>query len=458
MRLWMCGTMGERITGGNVVSGQSWTPAPKRGIVPLHPMTFGTVLGRSFAALRHNPAVLFGFAVVVQLVVLVASTVAISATVFATFSRLETVSPSSPDFEPLLAGAVAWNLVVAFLVGLASTAFIALVQGIVAADVGFAAVGEKASLGQLWRRVRPALWRLFAFAGLSILFGFVLLALIAALGIGIAAGIIGENPALTAFGVIGALVAGAAAIPLVIWLSTKLMLVPSALVLEGARFREALVRSWRLTRRRFWFAFGVMAVITVIMGAAAQVVSIPATLISTFLSVIITPTGSSGPEEVIAFLAATVLPQILVLVVQAVGVVVQCTGSVLVYIDCRMRYEGLDQTLLTHIERRDQATGSEPATDPFAVDPARAVTRTPPPAPVYAPPAGYAHPQGYAPPQGYGPPPGYGTPPAHGAPPYAPTAGTPAPPATPPAAAPAPPAPTPPGSETTWAAPGGETR
>ncbi len=45
------------------MSGQTWTPAPKKGIIPLHPLTFGMLLGKAFAALRHNPKVLFGFAV-----------------------------------------------------------------------------------------------------------------------------------------------------------------------------------------------------------------------------------------------------------------------------------------------------------------------------------------------------------------------------------------------------------
>ena len=42
----------------------AWTPASRPGIIPLHPLTFGTILGRSFAALRQNPRVLLGFALV----------------------------------------------------------------------------------------------------------------------------------------------------------------------------------------------------------------------------------------------------------------------------------------------------------------------------------------------------------------------------------------------------------
>ena len=39
------------------MSSQTWTPAPKKGIIPLHPLTFGMLLSKSFVALRHNPKV-----------------------------------------------------------------------------------------------------------------------------------------------------------------------------------------------------------------------------------------------------------------------------------------------------------------------------------------------------------------------------------------------------------------
>lgn len=446
------------------MSGSGWTPAPKRGIIPLHPMTFGTVLGRSFAALRHNPKVLFGFAILVQVVVIVAAAVAIGITLFASFSRLETVSTSSPDFEPLLAGAVAMNIVVGFLVGLASTAFLALVQGLVAADIGYAAVGEKATLRQLWRRLRPAIWRLFAFAGLTILVAFGLIVLLFGFSIAASAGLVALDPGLAGLAMLFSLLIGIALIPVIIWLSTKLLLVPSVLVLEQARFREAFVRSWRLTRGRFWFAFGVMAVISVIMGAAAQLVSIPASIISGILMALIAPTGDPGPSAIVGILAVVIAPQILVLVLQAVAVVVQCTASTLVYIDCRMRYEGLDQTLLAYLERRDQ--GVAELVDPFDVDPARAVSSAPPVAMARAPYPPYPAPPGYAPPPGYASAPGSGVPghaaSPYGAPqPYAAQSYPPAPPfaaapppytAQPPAAAPAP------ADPTLWAAPGSEDR
>jgi hypothetical protein len=42
-----------------------WTPPPKPGLIPLRPLTFGTLLGASFQVLRRNPRPTFGFSLLV---------------------------------------------------------------------------------------------------------------------------------------------------------------------------------------------------------------------------------------------------------------------------------------------------------------------------------------------------------------------------------------------------------
>ncbi|WP_426621622.1 glycerophosphoryl diester phosphodiesterase membrane domain-containing protein [Microbacterium sp. As-52] len=361
------------------MTGQTWTPAPKKGIIPLHPLSFGMLLGKAFAALRHNPKVLFGFAVVIQLVVVVVTAVVMGVVFFTTFSRLETVSPSSPDFEAVMAGTIAVNLIAGLAVGVASIAFTAMMQGVVAAEIGYAAIGVKATLRMLWRRMAPAFWRLAGFASLSVaaVFGiFIIAAVIIAAFI---AGGMGGSAEMVGVVVLVVIVIVLACIPLAVWLTTKLLLVPSILVLERARFRDAFVRSWRLTRGRFWVAFGVTFLISAIMGIAAQVVSVPATLLGSLLGSVVAPTGAEDPSAVVAFVVTLIAPQILLLVIQAITLVVQSTGSALVYLDCRMRYEGLDQTLIAYVERRDLGWTDEQQDDPFRVDPSRAVTSAPPP-------------------------------------------------------------------------------
>jgi len=407
------------------------------------------LLGKAFAALRHNPKVLFGFAVVIQLIVVVATAGVMGLVLFSTFSRLETVSPSSPDFEAVFAGTIAINLIAGLVVGLASVAFTAIMQGVVAAEVGYATVGVKATLRMLWRRMAPAFWRLAGFASLSVLALFGGLAIVAAVIAALIAGGLGATPEMIGIVVLVVVLLALAAIPLTVWLSTKLLLVPSILVLERARFREAFVRSWRLTRGRFWVAFGVTFLISLIMGLAMQVVSIPTAMFSSFLGTVIAPTGSSEPSAVIAYVFALLAPQVLLLILQAITIVVQSTGGVLVYLDCRMRYEGLDQTLLSHVERRDLGVPEDQLGDPFAIDPARAVTSAPPPRQV---------PEHVMMSQGYGSP-AYGGPPVApmpfpGAAGPLPTSPAPTAFAPPPPPAPAPPAPPSAEDAAGWTAPG----
>ena len=386
------------------MSGQTWTPAPKKGLIPLHPLTFGMLLGRSFSALRHNPKVLFGFGVVVQLFVVVLSSVVMGFVFFTTFARLQSVSISSPDFESIFAGTIAMNLVAGIAVGLASVAFTAMMQGVVAAEVGYGAVGVKASLGTLWRRMAPSFWRLAGFSMLAVLAVFGVIAVVFAVIAGIIVAVGGNGTDQIGIIVAVVIILILAMIPLSVWLSTKLLLVPSVLVLERATLRGALVRSWRLTRGRFWVAWGVTILIGIIMGVATQVVSIPVSLFSGLLGGVIMPTGSSAdPGAVFGFVLALLVPQILLLILQAITLVVQSTAGTLVYVDSRMRYEGLDQTLIAHVERRDLGWAEDQLGDPFVVDPARAVTDAPPPV---QPPewavaqATYAASQGY-PAQGY---------------------------------------------------------
>ncbi|CAH0134770.1 MULTISPECIES: hypothetical protein [unclassified Microbacterium] len=369
------------------MSAQNWTPAVKAGLVPLHPLTFGALIGKPFAALRHNPKVLFGFAIVIQLVIAVVTLVVVGAVALATFARIESLSPSNPDFYPVLWGTIAINGLVVLAMSFVSLAFTAVMQGVVAADIGEAALGQKAPLGRLWKRMRPAFWRLIGWSLLQALAAIVLMVVIGGIiALGVMAGVGGSGEGVAVTVVIGILVV-LAAIPLWVWLSTKLLLVPSVLVLEHARLRPALVRSWRLTRGRFWNTFGVMFLISIIMSIAVSVISVPLSLLGTLLLPVIAPTG--GADEVTTFamgMLAGVAPQLLVYVLQAVAIVVQCAAGAFIYLDCRMRYEGLDHSLITYLERRDLGATDAELGDPFAVDPERAVSSAPPPAqtPQYA--------------------------------------------------------------------------
>ncbi|MCX6501877.1 MAG: hypothetical protein NT132_05635 [Microbacterium sp.] len=378
----------------------SWTPAPRPGIVPLHPLPFGTILGRSFASLRRNPRVLLGFGVTVQAVAFLILILATGGVSWAAFSRLATVPVGSDDYETVLAGSVAITIIVGLVFTIAATALTVVVQGVVVADVAHGVVAEKLGLRALWQRVRPAIWRLL---------GYTLLTTLAVL---VVLGVVGGGIALIGFSLSGplgigvavvlTLLAALALIPLSLWLSTKLCLVPAVLVLEHATVFGAIARSWRLVRGRFWAALGVIVIVQAAFSVIAQVVSVPFSLLSSILPAVLAPTGDPDVATVIAALGGSVLAQAVTLLVQAVAVIVLATATTLLYVDARMRKEGLDLDLSSYVEQRQAGAG---AADPYSwhighdraptaapswpAPPApTAVVPTPPAPPAPAPPAG----------------------------------------------------------------------
>jgi len=426
----------------------AWTPASRPGIIPLRPLTFGTILGRSFAALRQNPRVLLGFALCVQTAAYLLVLLGVAGVALASFSRLDTLREGTDEFDAVMAGSIALTVIAGIVLGLAAAALGVIVQGVVVSEVAHAAVAEKLTLRALWQRVKPVAWRLIGYSFLLALAALAVIAIVTGAIVAIGFAALPVAIALTVFVIL-------AAIPITLWLSTKLLLVASTIILEHATIRGAIVRSWTLIRGRFWPALGIIVVISLVFGTLGQVVSIPFSFLTTAFTTIIAPTGDPGPTAIIGIVIAVVLTQIVTLLIQSVAIVVQATATAIIYIDCRMRREGLDIDLLTYIERRD--AGATDLADPYRENIGREIAPRPTaypvpgyPAPGYAP-AGYAPPgyqaPGYAaPPQGYpAPPQGHPAPP-QGYPPYAPPPPAPAPPA--PAPPQQPPAPT------RWTAPG----
>lgn len=407
----------------------AWTPAPRPGIIPLHPLGFGTILGRSFAALRHNPAVLFGFALGVQAIAFIVLLVGVGGIGWLTFSRLDTLREGTEEFDAVLAGSALITGLAAFVLGLLATALQVIVQAVVVGEVSHAVVAEKLRLGTLWRQVRPSLGRLLGYAALLLIGIGILVAVVTAAIIAIGVAV---HPAvaiaLTVLVILGA-------IPLTLWLNTKLLLVPSILILERTTIRAAVARSWVLVRGRFWAALGVIVIISLLFGTISQFVSLPLSFLSSGLTTIFAPTGEPNAGAVIAIVVTVVLTYVITLAIQAVGLVVQSTASVLIYIDCRMRREGLDIELLRYVERRD--AGDESLPDPWRPR-AGGPPSAPPITPAWGPPP-YGGQQPYP-----AQPPYPGQPPYEGQQPY---------PAQPPYAAPQQHQPPAPRDARTWAPP-----
>lgn len=368
-----------------------WTPPPKPGLVPLRPMTLGTILGASFQVMRRNPRTTLVPALIVSVLLALIAGGGTAAYIGA-FSRvLDTNDPS--DASAFVGGALIIAALTALVTVALAIAAVALLQGIVVAEVARGTVGEKLRLGDLWRQYKGRFGVVVGYTALivlAILVGTtIVMLLIFGLSAAVIAGSVGAGPntpdpaafAALGFGMFGIfLLAYAGAAVLGAWLGTKLAFVPAAIVLERRSIRASIARSWRLTRGFFWRTFGIMLLVGVMITVATNIVSAPISMLFSLGSVLVDPTGASStdPSAMLGTMSVMVIVMYAAIaVVTAIGLVVQSATSSLLYLDLRMRREGLDLELARYVEAR-QAGVDVP--DPYLPRP-----ETPAPAPTPAP-------------------------------------------------------------------------
>lgn len=382
--------------------GGGWRPppgpqAPKPGVIALRPLAVGEILDGAFTSIRRNPMATLGIAAV-----LLTISAVISATVNGILSQsahgLGSLPPQpTPDqaasyFSRLAAVALpaaGLALVLAFVVNI-------LLTGLLTAVIGRGVLGHKITPGEAWQLARP---RLLALLGSVVLTVLCAAAPWAVLGGLLAVVAVAGSPGagIAVIGVFG----GIAALCLTIWFATMFQLAGPVVVLERLGPATALKRSWRLVRGSFWRVFGITLLAGLIVAVAATVLQLPFSLIAGFAGG--APTGPFGPGGAVSQFADQ---SITALIVTAIGSIVAGTVTrpvaagvtVLLYVDLRMRREGLDLVL------QSAASGGQLAGDEFA-----SVWRPGGGPPPPAPPPGPGLSSG---PGGTAPPPPAGTPPA----------------------------------------------
>ncbi|MGO1582050.1 MAG: hypothetical protein ACTHXO_02395, partial [Actinomycetaceae bacterium] len=123
------------------------------GIIPLRPLRLGDILEGAFAAVRHNPAVMFFYAGVVGVVGAILAVVPNWAASNAT---------TSLTIEEASGVQALGSLVLAAVIGLTSLA----ATGALVISVSRSAIGQRVSIGQVWSAVKG---RILALLGLSLL-------------------------------------------------------------------------------------------------------------------------------------------------------------------------------------------------------------------------------------------------------------------------------------------------
>jgi hypothetical protein len=323
-----------------------WTPPPKPGLVPLRPLAFGTLLGASFQVIRRNPRPTFGFSLLLNGLVTLLFVAVLGGVIAVAFGRVNSATQQNED--EILAGAVG-AVVVAALVPLALSVLVgAILQGIIALEVSRATIGEKLTVRRLWRLAKGRIGALIGWSAITTT-AVVLVVAVVSLVIGLIIGFGGQ--AGLAIGIVLGIVAALGAAVLWFWLATKLSLIPSILMLERLTLRRAIARSWSLTDGYFWRTLGTQLLVNIIVQVAAQVVTVPVSLLLGVGTSLINP-NSDDMAGIVILIVANLLTAVVSLVFSALATVASAAVNALIYIDLRMRKEGLDLELVRFVEAR----------------------------------------------------------------------------------------------------------
>ncbi|WP_218783246.1 hypothetical protein, partial [Streptomyces sp. BR123] len=351
--------------------------APQPGVIPLRPLDLGEILGGAFATMRAHWKQLAGVMLAVMAIVLPAMGLAVGIGVASVFEHFEPVfdppfgeEPPADDVAPLLvAGGVLFVVLMALgLFGMA------VVTALCPAVLKEAVTGRPTTFRTMWR---AAVRRTPAVAGAVLLAGLIAgLPMLAALAVGIAV-VVASAAADSGPAVLGLIpVLMLAALPVTLWLTTRFGLASAVVVLEDAGPVTALRRSAALVRGAWWRIFGITLLGGLIAGAIGWVMQLPFNFVGTFAllpAMTAMPEDGGGPSG--GVITAMVFALFLVFFGAAAGQMFQIgftqLVSSLLYVDQRMRREGLAEAILAELAVAPFATPS-PAQPPAPSAPPQA--------------------------------------------------------------------------------------
>lgn len=315
----------------------------KPGIIPLRPLSIGDIYQGAFAAIKTNARTMFGFTAALLGVVLVISI----ATNYAIINLVlpNYLSPSSPYAAVFTSLSGSFSQLGGSLLQVLATV---LLSGLIVVAVSRSVLGRVASSKEVWERTKSKFLPLIGLniitsiiSGLMMIIGIVVFFVLLASAASTAKT---DREFLQDLGVslVGLLILMVISALVSSYLSIKFSVASPAMVLENLGVFAAIGRSWSLTRGNFWRLFGINILTAIITSMVAGIFG----GIAGALGAIFVVVGSSSPEDVIASLNTT---YILTMVTSTIAqlLILPFTSSVnaLLYIDLRMRKEGLDVEL-----------------------------------------------------------------------------------------------------------------
>jgi hypothetical protein len=332
-----------------------WSPAGKPGGIPLRPLATSEILNGAFASIRQNPAATLGMSAILLTIYGVFSTI-VALILRSTVGSIQ-LPTAGQQLTPAQSRHLGFQLLTVGLpAGLATIVLALLVEviltGLLTVVIGRGVLGRKVSMGEAWRYGKP---RLPAVLGAWLLTGLIFLGMWVVLVILFAiAAVAHVVVAVVLVGVVGFI----ALVCMTIWLGVSFSLAAPVVVLEGAGPAGALRRSFRLVRRSFWRVFGVLLLTLLVVAIASLVLQIPFSIAARFAGGTGQLYGLVGKTSTVA---ALIIATVGGIIAGAVTRPISAGVTVLLYLDMRMRKEGLDLALQT-AAGSEQLTGDEFAT------------------------------------------------------------------------------------------------
>ncbi|GGU33660.1 hypothetical protein [Lentzea flava] len=280
-------------------------PTIKPGVIPLRPLAVGEIVDGAITTMRRYPKLIIGAAAVVAAITQVLGLL-VQLPFLDDVVDVATLDPNTvtqeqalEQFTGAITGILTGGLLSVVLV-LFGTVFL---SGFVTVIVGHAVLGRPVTFAQAWEEFKP---RLLPLLGATLLSGLVI-----------------------TVGLVLCIVPG-------VWLWVLFGLVTPALVLERCGVGTAFGRSKNLVNGAWWRTFGILLLAAVISWVISWIISLPFGLAGAV------STGLSGDPTAALSAGSLVLSTIGAIIASTITLPFTSAVTVLVYVDRRMRAEGMD--------------------------------------------------------------------------------------------------------------------
>ncbi|MGX4731584.1 hypothetical protein [Kitasatospora griseola] len=341
--------------------------APKPGVIPLRPLSFGEMFNAVFDTIRRYPKALYlpllavaGIGVVLVVLVMVLCV-----------GSLRDALDRLPDGGEAATAQQLWGvmgpMLLVFLVcGLALLAVYLVAAPLSIVVLRAATLGRPMTTGQAWKEAAPRLWP--AVQSEAAVIGPMILAYVLSLAVPFGLAVWTSNPLPMLFGFLLVPAVGIT----ILFVTIRLTLQVPVLVLEEARPVAAVRRAWRLNEGNWWRSLLLSIVVSMAGRLAANIVLVPFWVVITSLmpTLVIDDVDAQRPSEVISTGGLTVvmvLGALLMLLFTVVTAPLSPIANGVMYIDRRIRKERLDIALAeaAGIRLSDPAAQPTPPTQPM---------------------------------------------------------------------------------------------